>query len=376
MLRWRSKRIGISVLLLLGLGISGAIWSIATSLKHEAANHALIEAITRVDIMEVRRLIDRGADPNAHDKGPPPSFLEYCKLLLNRFRNKDGDTDNGYQPAALVIALEGREPDYRVEDTPENVAVIKTLIQHGANCNAKDPIGRSALTLAITYRSAFGADLTRFMLNHGADANTRDQGGMTPLIFASDLSPIAQWLLDHGAQVNAQDNSGRTPLMSAADSLVGENIPAVKLLLDRGADIKRMNEYGWTALTYAVNHRNPAIAKLLLERGADPNHRDKAGVTPLMVCADAGAVACSHLLLERGADPNLQSNDGWTALMYEARDGHDDMIRLLLEYGARANVKNRAGQTALDLAVRLGSVPCVRLLRTQDKEFVIDNESR
>ena len=48
------------------------------------------------------------------------------------------------------------------------------------------------------------------------------------------------------------------------------NADAVRLLLDRGADVNARETYkGQTALMWAAAERHPAVVKLLLERGAD-----------------------------------------------------------------------------------------------------------
>lgn len=56
-----------------------------------------------------------------------------------------------------------------------NVGVVRSLLQHGANANDEDELGRTALHLV----SSIGITLT--LLEHGADVDARDREGARPL---------------------------------------------------------------------------------------------------------------------------------------------------------------------------------------------------
>ena len=43
--------------------------------------------------------------------------------------------------------------------------------------------------------------------------------------------------------------------------------PLVRLLLDSGADVKAKDQYGLTALVYALKHQQPEIVKMLKDAG-------------------------------------------------------------------------------------------------------------
>jgi ankyrin repeat protein len=53
----------------------------------------------------------------------------------------------------------------------------------------------------------------------------------------------------------------------------------VKLLLDKNADLESKDEYGQTALSWAVANDREAVVKLLLDKNADIE--SKYGWTPL-----------------------------------------------------------------------------------------------
>lgn len=110
----------------------------------------------------------------------------------------------------------------------------------------------------------------RTLLEKGADINARDKYGNTPLINSAiyGQSTIMRFLLIKGADVSAANQRGFTALHIAAHKGRPEMI---ELLLKMGAgdDIDRVNEQGKTALDLAVERRAYGAAKLLLENGAN-----------------------------------------------------------------------------------------------------------
>jgi ankyrin repeat protein len=175
-----------------------------------------------------------------------------------------------------------------------------------------------------------------------------------------DGSPEAvKLLLDKGANVNAKDNEGWHPLQHAAKR---GNLEIVKLLLEKGADVNATNGGGGTALVSAAYRGYTDIAKLLVERGANVNTKENDQTTPLMWAARAGQTNSVVLLLNNGADINATNWSGDTILMTAVGDGKIDVVRLLLAKGANVNVENFLGRSALDEAKQNGNTAIVQLL--------------
>ena len=96
---------------------------------------------------------------------------------------------------------------------------------------------------------------------------------------------------------DAADNRGITPLMYAAE--IG-SVDAMRLLLDRGADVNAQNAFGSTALMWSVS--DAAKVRLLLDHGAQVNTAAKSGRTALIIAAFTNPSAeVVRLLLAKGA---------------------------------------------------------------------------
>ncbi len=103
--------------------------------------------------------------------------------------------------------------------------------------------------------------------------------------------------LDQKSSADTADDHGITPLMIAAE--IG-SVEAMRLLLDRGADINAQNAFGSTALMWSVS--DPAKVRLLLAHGADVNLTARSGRTALIVAGFTNPSAdVVRLLLAKGA---------------------------------------------------------------------------
>jgi len=176
-------------------------------------------------------------------------------------------------------------------------------------------------------------------------------GGLTPLIFASREGDIvsAKILIDAGADVNQITNYGWTPLLTATNN---RHYKLATYLIDRGADVNLANKGDWTPLYLATDNRNIeggdfpvpkpdtdnlAFIKVLLDHGANPNARIKdntltrtiftqqwffeSGATPFVRAAQSSDTALMRLLLNYGADPLSTTDHGDTALTAAAGVG-------------------------------------------------------
>ena len=86
---------------------------------------------------------------------------------------------------------------------------------------------------------------------------------------------MAKLLLSRGADPGRTDNDGRTALSYAAGN---KNTAVLRLFLDLpGAKINQGDERGMSPLMYAIRANNAEAVKLLLDRGANVNTRSRDG---------------------------------------------------------------------------------------------------
>lgn len=194
----------------------------------------------------------------------------------------------------------------------------EALIRHGAHINQ----GSTYLPLASAARGNH-VETMKLLISHGAQIEARDSQGHTALMYAvTGISmPVVELLLDHGAQTEARDSKGQTALMY---TVVRFSLFAAELLLDRGAQIEAADYGGCTALLHAIVASISGISavKLLVERGAHIEARDKQGKTPLM----AAAAACHHeavdFLLTKRAQVAAKDHYGKTAGDWAGKKPH------------------------------------------------------
>src|SRR5687767_4158511 len=93
-------------------------------------------------------------------------------------------------------------------------------------------------------------------------------------------------------------SGGRSLLMVAVEET---NLPAIELLVQRGAALNQKNDEGATALAVASEMGFQEAIEALLAAGADPNIPNAAGMTPLDIAEEHGAHDISAVLLRAGA---------------------------------------------------------------------------
>ncbi|XP_036382020.1 histone-lysine N-methyltransferase EHMT1a [Megalops cyprinoides] len=222
----------------------------------------------------------------------------------------------------LLMLVDGIDPNFRVETqrrrTPLHVAatgghreVCHILVQAGANLDMCDEDQRTPLMNACESNHL---ETVKYLLSAGAITTQRDVDGFTCLHLAAKLghSDIVQLLLSNGLlEVNCQDDGGWTPLIWATEY---KHIDLVKMLLSRGADVNIRDKEENVGLHWAVFSGSVEVAQILLEARSDLQAVNVHGDSPLHVAAREHRLDCVTLLLSRGADVNLGNREGETPL--------------------------------------------------------------
>jgi CDP-diacylglycerol--serine O-phosphatidyltransferase len=97
-----------------------------------------------------------------------------------------------------------------------------------------------------------------------------------------------------------------------------------------------VNAGGRSLLMVAVEESNLPAVELLLARGASPDLRDGQGLTALALAAGMGFQEAVEVLLAAGADPNVRDAGGATALDLAEEHGSHDIVAALLRGGGES----------------------------------------
>jgi ankyrin repeat protein len=270
--------------------------------------------------------------------------------------------------AVVFLAAAGDPPSLIDAARSADRDVIRALLQKGANVNATEPDGTTALHWASYRDDLEGADL---LIRAGAKVNATNDLGATPLWTASlnGSAAMVKRLLAAGADPNKALLAGETPVMVASRS---GNPEVVEQLLAKGANVNATGARGQTALMWATAQRHPEVVKVLVAHHADVHMRSEAwsqmmavpphgrpeynrmiphgGDTALLFAARAGDLPSAQLLVSAGADVNDQDAWGVSATVLAAHSSFTDLVDFLLENGADPNAAP-AGFTALHEAI-------------------------
>ena len=238
--------------------------------------------------------------------------------------------------------------------------ILELTLQAGADCNAPACDPMHATMACDDVRMGTGVAVTPLAI-----AKKWQPSLVAPLMAAS--APIddvftAAWLGDLAA---LRDHIARDPeLVNALDpaddfqevsllchAVCGGNIDCVRMLLERGAEVKR---HSGKLLTLAVVMNRLDLITLLVEHGADVARTRFLGrlddaerpVADLLV---SHGKKVPDWMLPRACRPDVSTNEL-------------HRVTVLLDYGARLDDRGRGGLTALHYAVRGGKLPLIKLL--------------
>jgi ankyrin repeat protein len=139
--------------------------------------------------------------------------------------------------------------------------------------------------------------VVKALLNHGADPDAQDGFGWTALMKAADAGheAVVEALLGADAKVGLSARDGATALFLAARSGHAALLPP---LLRRGAD---PNEPRHEPLILASLEGHVEVVERLIKAGADVRARHSNGMTALQAATEGGHSAIVRLLRDAGA---------------------------------------------------------------------------
>ena len=229
------------------------------------------------------------------------------------------------------------------------------FLDQGANVNAA-PLGYTALHAAVLRGSlsdrdvkssdaGAGLSLVKALLAHGANPNARVAKGTPVRRWSHDFALLERW-------------SGATPFWLASKFL---EIDMMRVLAAAGADTKSAANDGTTPLMAAAGNgysRGTGTEAFIKDRRdfSYYNSNPLEVATKIPAEEERLAVEAVTLTVELGGDVNVANNAGDTALHSAAALGMETLIEFLAGRGANLEAKNKAGRTPLASARRENGV--------------------
>jgi ankyrin repeat protein len=370
----------------------------------ESLDEAYSEALRLDQLTAAQMLVAAGANVNARGNAQQSVLWRAMVPTLNRERVEFllaqgadvNDVPPGYK-TPLVMAL--------YDDS-----LMRAIIKHGANVNARDASGKTALRLALEPPANVSREIgdqtpittkypgldrgnrkraVQLLLESGADPNVADNFGVTPLMVVGPSEPdLLELFLEHGAAVNLSGSDmveyhrGGIDVGPVTWAVLHGNEPLALRFLNRAGRIDRPD---CGVVYYAAARGDATLLTDLRKFGANVNVTEsRDNYSPLMAAVlSGGSPTVKVLLADSRIDVNYRTpvrrieiknpysgqpmavvdEGGVSALWLAAKAGNADVVSLLLGRGANVNVtESRDNYTPLMAATAKGSIPTLSVL--------------
>ena len=349
-------------------------------------------------------LTERSVDPLVADHWGRTA-LHYATMLGNKAVT---DILVRYVAAVNMLDSESQSPMHLIwrpdvkdksSDMDNRITILETLCANGANINAQNQKGETALHLAVKRQTE--RPILK-LLELGADIALRDDDGKQAIHFLAardekeegSLEILRAFLQKCNSKLSAEDNDGHTALSTTLsrnnwemasmlferggtvplkhhlnkplfDAVICRNIMAIRLLYGAGAQPNVPNEEGEPVLVFAIRifqmaleGESPDIPFSRVSRRAAPSKSSRS--MPMDV---KNFEAIVRTLLDNGEDVDSQNDNGTTSLQIALRSSKTaSIVDILLERAASIDLVNKSGHGAFHAAAESGNLEFIQLL--------------
>lgn len=290
----------------------------------EDMDKILLYSAQQGDEWTLKYILKRGANVNCIQQ-PPSDYVEEDE-------EEEEQEDNGEENDEYERYEDDDNPTYN--QTP----LIKNAIQGYAHCD----YGRYSDDGKVQISS----QIAKLLIEAGADLNATDAKGRTALHYTamSQWCRVMIWPIPMGSRRDREHGAHGDP---AAPPLQHHDLIAY-LLIKSGAHLNMQDKKGNTPLIYAAKGRNYAVLKMLLEAGADHNIKNKRGRMVFDYLDDKESF---KVLKEAGLGKYISQKRVDIAFQryftdYRPRSEYNtDDLKALIAYGANVNSNIYSGDT-------------------------------
>ncbi|KAM4020381.1 histone-lysine N-methyltransferase EHMT1 isoform 1-T1 [Anomaloglossus baeobatrachus] len=231
---------------------------------------------------------------------------DICHMLVQAGANLDNCSEDQRTP--LMDAADNNHLD-----------TVKYLVKAGALLEPKDSEGSSCLHLAAK-KGHF--DVVKHLLtNEHMDINCQDDGGWTPMIWATEYKHVELVKLLHSsdADINIRDNEENICLHWAA---FAGAVEIAEILLASKCDLRAVNIHGDSPLHIAARENRYECVSLFLTHGAEVALKNKEGETPLECCSPNSQVWTA---LKNNGDSSERPNQEEVVMNRDISRGYENV---------------------------------------------------
>jgi len=277
-------------------------------------------------------------------------FLERKKQFEILQKAKEENDKNGIKSPlineeAMAIIQEELESMQNIESQlkEQRKIIYKTLVANGANLDAVNEDGRSAIFFCTKKEYA------SWLKRDGANLYLKDKDGNNPLVYAvlNNKTELIEFLKEEYSKSKEATISKNATVDNIFYQLAFAQVESYlqQDLLEQGI------------LNYLKDEIDLEKFKekdsLFNVRGI--NYQDEDGNSGLLVACANNLPFLVSLYVKLGADINLKNNNDETPIMHAISTGNERLVEFLVDKGADLNAQTKDGKTVLEFAEEVGN---------------------